>query len=189
MFAGIHKIALWPRLHKIIVLCAITALTAGCEPRIDNEIHLIPAGYVGAVLIVFNDPGGVPEEYENGWRVYRIGANGVLRTRFRLTYGVGKGKFFYMEPGGHREEIHSIWLATEKGDAETIYVYAEVIGTHAVSIPKDGHLVLGTDASPKEGAINTQKYIVGRTSDADSLTRIAVRLEDSVARSYREIVR
>jgi len=176
-------------LCKVILHCTIAALMAGCDSRRDNEIYLIPAGHVGPVLIVYNDSSGVPEEYENGWRVYRIGVNGVLRSRFRLTYGTSKEKFFYIEPGGHREELHTIWRPTEKGDEETIYVYDEIVGTHAVVAPKNGHMVLGPDASPKEGAINFEKFIVGRVRDAESLNRIADRLADSVAWSYREFVR
>jgi hypothetical protein len=50
-------------------------LLAGCEPR---DVHLIPQGYVGPVLIVFDDPRG--ERVDPARREYRVPPGGVLHV-------------------------------------------------------------------------------------------------------------
>src|ERR1700748_9632 len=88
-----------------IYVIALMQLTSSCK-RSEPTIYLIPEGYTGRVVVVFNQTGkpikykdnynhdaiyvskvGTPVKYENGHRVYEIPSNGILLTQFESTYG------------------------------------------------------------------------------------------------------
>jgi hypothetical protein len=71
----------------------------------DDEIFVLPKGYKGVVVILYNQKNGQPVRYEKGKRVYEIPLDGVLRTQFDINEGWhGIGKYFYTE-NGRRVEI------------------------------------------------------------------------------------
>jgi hypothetical protein len=76
--------------------------------RAEREIHLIPAGYEGPVVVVFGDSTGAAERREGGARVYEIPASGVLRTRFPANdgvHGADTRRYFYVDASGGRTPI------------------------------------------------------------------------------------
>jgi ferredoxin len=48
----------------------------------DNERYLVPEGFNGRVLILFNRSDGAPKEYDGRTRIYRVPESGVLKTQF-----------------------------------------------------------------------------------------------------------
>jgi hypothetical protein len=64
----------------VTVLTSISA--RGLLVRNEPEVYLLPDGYVGPVLIVYDQPTGEPRKYEAGARVYEIPENGMLLTQF-----------------------------------------------------------------------------------------------------------
>jgi len=93
--------------HLVAGLGAILALTVMCCCELaEPEIHLIPEGYVGNVVIVLGASDGSPPEYEGGSRIYRVPANGILRTQFLTNHGWGSPRFFYLDQSsGARRKI------------------------------------------------------------------------------------
>jgi hypothetical protein len=89
------------------LLMAIVALWAAMmQIRAESEIHLIPAGYVGEVTIVFNAPDGQPFDVEDGARLYRIPTSGILFTQFPLNNGTSPDqRYFLVAPNGDRQPI------------------------------------------------------------------------------------
>jgi uncharacterized protein DUF6843 len=83
---------------QIFLLLGAACVRTCSEP----EIHLIPAGYEGPVLIIFDDPAGVRERRERATRVYEIPSNGVLRTRFGPNPGWSRPDYYYVDPTGRR---------------------------------------------------------------------------------------
>ena len=45
----------------------------GCNSA-DEEIIIVPKGFKGNILIIFNQASGVPAQYESGKRVYKCNA-------------------------------------------------------------------------------------------------------------------
>ncbi len=101
-----------------------------CAQKAEDTIRLIPEGYEGSVLIIFNQNDGAPKEYEGDKRVYRIPENGVLRTQFEPNYGVQKHSFFYVSSEGERTGIPFVMTQNDgifdknDGDDKT-YAYLE----------------------------------------------------------------
>lgn len=76
------------------------------DRRADAEVHLIPAGYVGDVTIVFHAPNGEPLDVEDGARLYRIPLSGILFTQLALNEGHSpEQRFFLVAPNGDRQPI------------------------------------------------------------------------------------
>jgi hypothetical protein len=60
-----------------------------CRRHKEPVLFLLPPGFVGNVVVVYDQPHGQSPEYRAGTRVYRIPAGGVLYSRFGPNYGVG----------------------------------------------------------------------------------------------------
>ena len=76
-------------------------MAACAEP----EVHLIPVGLEGPVLIIFSDPNGVPEKREGRARRYDIPESGVFRTQLPRNEGWGRPDYEYVDGAGRRTPI------------------------------------------------------------------------------------
>lgn len=92
---------------KISLIIIIAFYLGSCINRAEPEMHLIPKGYQGYVIIIFEDPNGQAEKYEDGFRVYEIPTNGILRTKFSRQNGwIANGKLkYYHTDGKNKTEI------------------------------------------------------------------------------------
>ena len=75
--------------YYLLLLLTIT----GCAQEAEDTIRLMPEGYQGPVLIIFNQKYGTPKEYEGDKRLYRIPENGILITQYGPNYGMQKQQF------------------------------------------------------------------------------------------------
>lgn len=73
--------------------------------RPEKETYLIPEGYKGTVLVIFNQPDGEKPEYEDGRRIYRIPQTGVLFTQLKDEQGIINQEYFYISPNGQRRKL------------------------------------------------------------------------------------
>lgn len=112
----------------MVYLFAIMLQLASCTNIVEGEIHLIPKGYEGPVIIVFDQQNGVPEKYENGSRVYEIPNDGVLRTQFKPQeegyIPMEKLKYYYYDSNG-RNEITYLPTTNEVKDSITTYIFTK----------------------------------------------------------------
>jgi hypothetical protein len=95
---------------------------------IEPETYLIPKGYRGPLIVIYNQDGksipltngfdkglytkalGSPIQYENGRRLYQMPTNGVLLTQFRWQIGLIGPKslqFYYVGRDGYREKLET----------------------------------------------------------------------------------
>lgn len=103
----------------------MAALLSGCQIR--EEKYLIPAGYVGPVVIAFGVPGGSePIIGDDGVIEYEVGPDGVLQLKSPAP-GSGKylKKYYFQKPDGDRFEIPS------SGNPEVLQVFGAVVGATA----------------------------------------------------------
>lgn len=133
--------------------------------------HLIPEGYVGPVVIVFDDPKGeAPKQDGEGGDIYEIPPDGVLRLNTPAPKaGFYDIRYFYIRPDGTRWEIP--WDGLHVRDKSKIQVFALVIG--ATGEQEDGKPIQWT------------AYMVGVPSEFDDwyqvreeATRRAIGLPD-----------
>lgn len=72
------------------------------------NIFLIPEGYRGRVVVVHGCKDGAEREFEGLYRVYRIGANGLLKSRFAFagsSFDNLHSKYFFVDTQGNRKPI------------------------------------------------------------------------------------
>lgn len=94
----------------LIILGSIVVLIVGYlfwyyTSSADDEIHLLPKGFTGIVIIRFNAKNGKEERYEDGKRVYEIPANGILDTKFKINEGWSDLPKLYYLDGNKRTPI------------------------------------------------------------------------------------
>ena len=133
---------------------------------------MLPRGFVGPVLIIFNQPDGEPREYKDGKRVYRIPSSGVLRTQFPTPpSGVVPAHFHYALNDSLVAELREL-IGSEAASADTgLYVFEGEIG--------------GVSRSPPDPHLDYLSYVVGHVADRDSLARQARRLLDRETRDRK----
>ena len=80
---------------NIIMLLILFMILMGCQ-RADDTIFIAPEGYVGYIVIIYNQTAGADKEYRDGSRVYRIPSTGILLTQFPPNVGWSYlPKFYY----------------------------------------------------------------------------------------------
>jgi Family of unknown function (DUF6843) len=118
---------------------------SSCINKAEPEIHLIPKGYKGPIIIIFEDKKGKPVKYENGKRIYEIPSDGVLGTQFKKQQGSiapGELKYYYYDEKG-QEEIN--YLQSTQGVTDSaIFVFS------------------------KELSHSTVRYLVGKPNEGDN---------------------
>lgn len=113
------------RINIFVLLFCL--LLGSCKSRkAEDVVYLIPKNYQGVVIIFFDDPNGKDTEYRKENRVYRIPANGILKTKFLLTKSLHQQSFFYIDSLGERENIPyytAIDLREHRIDSSRIICY------------------------------------------------------------------
>jgi hypothetical protein len=66
-----------------------------------DGIYLIPKGYTGYVIILFDQPDGVTPGVENGLYVYKIPADGILKVKTPGYTGIVNKSFYYVDGEDH----------------------------------------------------------------------------------------
>jgi hypothetical protein len=131
--------------------------------RAEDEIHLLPQGYDGAVVIVFNRADGQPKEYEGKKRVYRIPTNGILKTQFAEKSGTLKwrnAEYFYVKKDGSRAPLAYDPLNKLPPDGGRIEVQRHSVGTGEAR-KKDGtNIFLRYAVSKNQNASDAQKKLL-----------------------------
>jgi hypothetical protein len=109
----------------ILINAVVMMFLTSCN-KTEKEIHLIPAGYKGAVTIIFDCKEGNKLEYEGGTRVYRIGKDGVLKINAPSNEGVlksGDQLFFFVDSLGNRTEIKQHKENYKSADTNDVMIF------------------------------------------------------------------
>ncbi|MCI0528871.1 MAG: hypothetical protein L0Y56_15655, partial [Nitrospira sp.] len=76
-------------LAVVILLCCSSILAVDYYQTSQLEIFILPEGFVGPVLIIYDQPDGVPARYEKDIQVFEIPASGLLLTQAPMPEGIG----------------------------------------------------------------------------------------------------
>lgn len=138
----------------LLVLCA--GLTQ-CRRKAETSIYCLPNHFVGDALLLFDQPAGAPVEYRGGARVYRIPANGVLRTQFKLNYGLHlPDRFYYVDARG--KFVKELPYFNNVSEGAAAYQSSDTICLHAVPFK---------DAATQK--TNYLSFIVGPIGNSEAL--------------------
>jgi hypothetical protein len=89
----------------VIISMYVFSFASSYLTRPERETYLIPEGYKGTVLVIFNQPDGEKPEYENSRRIYRIPGTGVLFTQLNDEQGIINEEYYYVSKSGQRQKL------------------------------------------------------------------------------------
>lgn len=129
----------------VLAWSAAVTLAIACWAESGSQVHLIPDGFIGPVVVVFGVPEGDSAVTNGeGAAVYAFGTDGLLLLRDPAPpAGYYDIRYFYVGPDGKRSEI------PYKAERDRLQVFGDVDG------------VTGTGP----GEIRWVSYIVGVPSE------------------------
>lgn len=147
---------------KILSVLLIVCQLLGCDQG-EGTIIVVPKGYTGYVMIIYDQVNGAEPIYENGKRVYRVPESGILKTKFSPNSGWTEFPEFYYE------KISATNKIPYKFDPKTLPADSIVaFGGAAGSINKD----------PKgKEVIKLLTYHIGNKAQIDSTYELVQKLD------------
>lgn len=142
----------------------------GCGFRVLNgpkeAVYLIPKGYVGSVVILFDQADGVTPEIENGFKVYKIPDDGVLRVRAAAVYSIDELRVFYVDKAGSRTEVTLVYPSSQASEGDGKKTYKQ--------IPPDDPTIYASvgdmgSFSVNQRVIRYRAFAVGPASESERL--------------------
>jgi len=123
-----------------------------CVTR-EDEIVILPEGFTGLAVVIYDQNGGVPVKYHEKKRVYEIPSNGILKTQFTIDDGWGNlTQYYYKE-------------IAEENRIENIIIYNDIPNDRVVaSAPASGSFVINVDT---EERIYFARFHIGNKSQID----------------------
>ncbi len=100
----------------------------GCDKKGEQEIIVVPKGFTGYILIIFNQKSGLPQRYEEGKRVYEVPSSGILKTQFRGNYGRREFPEYYYDKIEPNNKLSS-YAEIKKVPTDTIVGFMGASGT------------------------------------------------------------
>jgi len=113
----------------------IICMMIGCTPKAEKEKYRIPYGYEGQVFIFFNRADGAEKKYENGFRIYDIPTNGILKTKFKPNNGfqsIGDYVYVYVDSKNNEAALQLRESEYKLVDANEICITAGSSGKYGV---------------------------------------------------------
>ena len=93
----------------VSIVSLVCLIAAGQWQRVKSARHpsryVLPDGYVGWVVIHFDNPGAAPIELRDKELLFEIPESGVLYTSSQQEYGEAKDHYFYRLPDGRLREL------------------------------------------------------------------------------------
>ncbi len=110
-------------MKKIILLILnFCCFFASCQ-RTEPEVFIIPKGFKGKVMVVFEKKNGVLPKLEKNRRVYEIPNNGILVTQSMITEGFMSRQFYYIDSLNQRIPLKSFKNEKEAESYDEIGIF------------------------------------------------------------------
>lgn len=140
------------------------------QKQAEDEVYLIPSGFIGHIIIIFEQSDGEEAIYENGKRVYVIPENGILKSKFKANYGTKQIIFYYIDKLEKRNPIPSDFEfqgidSTQIDSNQVVYFEKRIVG---ISKPR------------QENKIRYERVSIGKISQMDSLKKTRDKFESDI---------
>lgn len=97
---------------SIIILVTMLFLS-GCGQSETNAIYLIPEGYTGYAMAVYNVKGAPALTYEGDFAIHHINEDGYFATSLPdMQYGKVTDRYYYVDSAGNRTPIDPTCIHT-----------------------------------------------------------------------------
>ncbi|MEM6737351.1 MAG: hypothetical protein AAF620_14910 [Bacteroidota bacterium] len=124
---------------KVFILVLFVTLISGCKSDRKGEIHLLPEGYTGGLVIVYQDLNAPPLPLIDGYYIYNIPDSGILYTSTSINDGsilTSKLQFYHKQSNGGLIKINGPLTRSELSMEKVknaikeneLYVFSEYTG-------------------------------------------------------------
>lgn len=97
----------------VLLLVAVFCVGSSCLLKPRDGIYLLPEGFTGGVIILFDQPDGNNRSVENGRYVYEIPLGGVLKVSDIPSTGLVDMEYFFVGKTGDRKQIQYLHVTGE----------------------------------------------------------------------------
>jgi hypothetical protein len=167
-------------------LVFLALVNSSCSLTPINGIYLIRKGYTGDVIILFNQPDGVIPEVENGFYVYKIPEDGILKVKISgKTSNVNKS-YFYIDEDNKRQRIEYLRVTGDRNPAGEPQNKFGNINQHeyenTVFVMNAGGL---GSFNTKHGIIQFTSFIIGTPKDSE---RLYDKMQERISNLHRKFI-
>ena len=157
----------------MVRLFLVALALAGCAPNYDPTLVVLPEGYRGPLVVVYDRPEGEPAVREDGRRLIRADSTGVALTPFPPTYGRTDDVYVSERVGGRclYPPYHVSVAGRYPLCPDSVRVWG--MGTGAL-LADDG---AGTFSADAPGTVEFTASYVGTVAERESLRVGALQLD------------
>lgn len=167
-------------------LVFLTLVNSSCSLTPTNEIYLIRKGYMGDVIILFNQPDGVSPEVENGYYVYKIPEDGILKVKTSGQTGIVNKSYFYIDEGNRRQRIEYLRVT---GDRNPAGEPQNKFGNISQNEYENTVFIMNTGGlgsfNTKHGVIQFTSFIIGMPKDS---VRLYDKMQERISNLHRKFL-
>lgn len=127
--------------------------------------YVLPEGFTGPVLVVFDRPNGKDFEQIDGTAIYRIPGNGILELRDRASYVLRSEQFYYEDAGGSLSEIPQAFADSEVTDGQEAIRISQ-LDPNGQQVYVTGRKMGKFGSS--DGLVAFRRFTVGRIRDSET---------------------
>jgi hypothetical protein len=156
--------------RKVFVL-ALLLINVGCTLAKSAKIeYLLPAGFTGGVIVLYNQPDGVaPETLDDGTIRYRIPKDGFLMLNTQEPENIINYSFYYVDDKNNTTRIEYIApqgsTAGERGGLRSVDTITEEERNSKVFAMN--HRGIGFEENGNKGPLNA--FSIGLPKDSRSI--------------------
>lgn len=124
---------------------------------------------MGTIVILFDQSDGATPTIENGFNVYKMPEDGLLKLNTKAVYDIDEQIFYYVDSKGERTKIEYLYPTSQKTSAvknqktfdeipvndKTVYVMGGEMGSF----------------NSKNGVVRFRSFEVGIASDSEKLVQ------------------
>lgn len=121
---------------KYLFFISIVLFMSGCTSKGEDVIYVLPSGYIGKVIILYDQDSGCGKAYEGSKRLYNITETGVLKTQFAVDYNYKLFPEVYYNENGKRIKIP---VVADLAETDTSKVVA-TLATTGKLYDEDGNI-------------------------------------------------
>ena len=177
------------RISKVmpVIFFLLLSLCGSCSFFRQEAEFLIPAGYEGGVIVLFNQPDGIELEKNNdGTIIYRIPQDGFLKIRNAFERKNYKFSYFYVDKDGNRTAVEYLFPETyvrDPGDTTSKSFDRISKEEHDNGIFVTGHR--NSNFNTKDGRVFLTCFSIGKPKDA---INIYIKTDDKIFKIQKNIL-
>lgn len=97
----------------VLFLTAVVITNVSCALSTRDGIYLLPEGFTGGVVILFDQPDGIVRSVEDGRLVYAIPDEGILKVQGPPRTGLVSKEYYFVSKRGDRKRIRYLQVTGE----------------------------------------------------------------------------